>query len=405
VPPHLPPVPEGGRIIVVGAGKAAAAMARATERHYVGNGQKDLIAGFVTTRHGYGLPTDAIEVIEAGHPVPDANSIASAKRALELAASAGPHDLVLALMSGGASALWSAPVAGVSFEAKQTLTRQLLRSGARISEMNCVRKHLSRIKGGRLAAAAGTTVTLALSDVHAPIADDPSVIGSGPTVADPSTFADAAAIVEKFRVELPAAVRDHLAAGLRGAADETVKADDARIESSSYAVVGNRQTAVEGARRAALASGYEVIVIDEVIAGEASRSGEAFASRALRDASGRRRPVCVIGSGETTVTVRGGGSGGRNQEFVLGSLAALQAQPAEGVVVGSAGTDGIDGPTTAAGALVDETTIERARALGLSPRAALEQNDAFPFFAALQDLILWGPTGTNVGDLHVVLLG
>ena len=345
-----------------------------------------------------------IAAFAAGHPSPNGESVRAAERALALAIESRRRGGLLVLLSGGASAMLAAPVAGVDLDAKLETARLLMRAGAAIDELNCVRKHLSRIKGGRLAAAAGTTVTLALSDVHAPIADDPSVIGSAPTVADPTTFADAAAIVERYRVALPAAVRDHLAAGLRGAADETVKADDARIESSSYAVVGNRQTAVEGARRAALASGYDVVVRDEVIAGEASRSGEAFASAALRDASGRRRPICVIGSGETTVTVRGGGSGGRNQEFVLGGLTFLQAQPAEGVVIGSAGTDGIDGPTTAAGALADWTTIGRARARGLSPRAALEQNDAFPFFAALQDLIVWGPTGTNVGDLHVVLL-
>ena len=345
-----------------------------------------------------------IAAFAAGHPSPNGESVRAAERALALATESRRRGGLLVLLSGGASAMLAAPVAGVDLDAKLETARLLMRAGAAIDELNCVRKHLSRIKGGRLAAAAGTTVTLALSDVHAPIADDPSVIGSGPTVADPTSFADAAAIVQNYRVELPAAVRDHLAAGLRGAADETVKADDARIESSSYAVVGNRQTAVEGARRAALASGYDVVVRDEVIAGEASRSGEAFASAALRDASGRRRRICVIGSGETTVTVRGGGSGGRNQEFVLGGLTFLQAQPAEGVVIGSAGTDGIDGPTTAAGALADWTTIGRARAQGLSSRAALEQNDAFPFFAALQDLIVWGPTGTNVGDLHVVLL-
>jgi glycerate-2-kinase len=299
----------------------------------------------------------------------------------------------------------AAPVDGVDLDAKQETARLLMRAGAAIDELNCVRKHLSRIKGGRLAAAASRTVTLALSDVHAPIADDHSVIGSGPTVPDPTTFADAAAIVEKYCVQLPASVRQHLAAGLRGAADETIKADDPRIESSSYAVVGNRQTAVEGARHAASELGYDVVVVDEVIAGEASRAGESFASAALGAASGRRRPLCVLGSGETTVTVRGSGSGGRNQEFALGSLPVVKERAGQTIVIGSAGTDGIDGPTPAAGALVDETTIDRARALGLSPHSALEQNDAFPFFAALHDLIVWGPTGTNVGDLHVVLLG
>jgi glycerate-2-kinase len=341
----------------------------------------------------------------AGHPSPNAESVRAAEHALALAAESRSRGGLLVLLSGGASAMLAAPVEGVDLDAKQETARLLMRAGAAIDELNCVRKHLSRIKGGRLAAAARTTVTLALSDVHAPIADDPSVIGSGPTVSDPTTFADAAAIVEKYRVQLPASVRQHLAAGMRGGADETVKADDPRIESSSYAVVGNRQTAVQGARRAAIELGYDVVVVEEVIAGEASRAGESFASTALGAASGRRRPLCVLGSGETTVTVRGGGSGGRNQEFALGSLAVLEAQPGRSIVIGSAGTDGIDGPTTAAGALVDETTIDRARRLGVSPQTALEQNDAFPFFAALQDLILWGPTGTNVGDLHVVLLG
>jgi hydroxypyruvate reductase len=350
-----------------------------------------------------GLDDPRIAVYIAGHPSPNAESVRAAERALALAAESRARGGLLVLLSGGASAMLAAPVEGVDLDAKQQTARLLMRAGAAIDELNCVRKHLSRIKGGRLAAAAGTTVTLALSDVHAPIADDPSVIGSGPTVADPTTFADAAAIVERYRVELPSDVRDHLAAGLRGAAEETVKAGDPRIGSSSYTVVGSRQTAADGARRTAVDLGYEVVLVDQVIAGEASRAGEAFVSAALRSASGRR-PICVLGSGETTVTVRGSGSGGRNQEFVLGSLARLEVQGGRSLVIGSAGTDGIDGPTTAAGALADETTIERALALGLNPRAALEHNDAFPFFAALRDLIVWGPTGTNVGDLHVVLL-
>jgi glycerate-2-kinase len=352
-----------------------------------------------------GLDDRRIAAFVAGHPSPNAESVRAAEQALALAGESRRRGGLLVLLSGGASAMLAAPVESVDLDAKQETARLLMRAGAAIDELNCVRKHLSRIKGGRLAAAAGTTVTLALSDVHAPIADDPSVIGSGPTVSDATTFADAAAIVEKYRVQLPASVEKHLAAGLRGDADETVKADDPRIESSSYAIVGNRQTAVEGARRAAIALGYDVLVVDAVIAGEARRAGDAFASSALRETAGRRRPMCVLGSGETTVTVRGGGSGGRNQEFAIGSLAAMEARQGQSVVIGSAGTDGIDGPTTAAGALVDETTLDRAGALRLSPHAALEQNDAFPFFAALQDLIVWGPTGTNVGDLHVVLLG
>ena len=223
-------------------------------------------------------------------------------------------------------------------------------------------------------------------------------------MADPTTFADAAAIVGRYRLELPASVRDHLAAGLRGAAEETVKGR--RPSHRIIELHRRRHPADSGGRRPPRSPrfGLDVIVLDEVITGEANRAGEAFVSTALRVASGRRRPVCVLGSGETTVTVRGGGSGGRNQEFVLGSVAALDVEPGQSAVIGSAGTDGIDGPTTAAGALADGTTIERARTLGLSPEAALEQNDTFPFFAALKDLIVWGPTGTNVGDLHVVLI-
>ena len=359
----------------------------------------------VLASHDAGTLDDPrIAAFAAGHPSPNGESVRAAEVALALAVESRRRGGLLVLLSGGASAMLAAPVAGVDLAAKLETARLLMRAGAAIDELNCVRKHLSRIKGGRLAAAAGTTVTLALSDVHAPIADDPSVIGSAPTIADPTTFADVAAIIGKYGLELPASVRDHLAAGLRGEAEETVKADDPRIESSRYTVVGRRQTAVDGARRAAVEAGYDVIVFDEVIAGEASRAGGTFVAAALHAAAGRRRPLCVLGSGETTVTVRGNGSGGRNQEFVLASAAMLTAVRGQSVVIGSAGTDGIDGPTTAAGALADETTIERARALGLSPAAALEQNDAFPFFAALDDLIVWGPTGTNVGDLHVVLL-
>jgi glycerate-2-kinase len=364
----------------------------------------DVDGGVLASHDAGALDDPRVDAFQAGHPSPNAGSVGAAQRALTIAAESRHRGGLLVLLSGGASAMLAAPADGVDLDAKQETARLLMRAGAAIDELNCVRKHLSRIKGGRLAAEAGATITLALSDVHAPVADDPSVIGSGPTVADPTTFADAAAIIEKYKVAPPPSVRHHLAAGLRGTAAETVKPDDPRIRSSSYTIVGNRHTAVEGARHAALGLGYEVIVVDEAIAGEASRAGEAFASTALRTVSGRRRPICVLGSGETTVTVRGSGSGGRNQEFVLGSLAASEATPDQRVVIGSAGTDGIDGPTDAAGALVDVTTIERARALSLSPRAALGQNDAYPFLAALHDLILWGPTGTNVGDLHIVLI-
>jgi glycerate-2-kinase len=382
---------------VVAAGKAAAGMLRAALPLL------DLERGVLAT-HDPGVAADRrIAGFAAGHPSPNAGSAAAAEAALALAVEGRDRGGLLVLLSGGASAMLAAPATGIDLSAKLETARLLMRAGAAIDELNCVRKHLSRIKGGRLAAAAGSTITLALSDVHGPIADDPSVIGSGPTVPDPTTFADALAIVGKYRVVLPASVHQHLAAGLRGETEETVKANDPRIRSARYLLVGNRQAAVEGARRAAAERGYDVTVVDPAISGEARSAGETFAAAALRLADGRSGPVCVLGSGETTVTVTGAGSGGRNQEFALGSLAAVSTAVRD-VVVASAGTDGIDGPTSAAGATVDRTTPERASSCGLEPRVALERNDAFPFFEALGDLILWGPTGTNVGDLHVVLI-
>ena len=363
----------------------------------------DLERGVLAT-HDPGVAGDRrIAGFAAGHPSPNAGSAAAAEAALAVAVESRDKGGLLVLLSGGASAMLAAPAAGIDLDAKLETARLLMRAGAAIDELNCVRKHLSRIKGGRLAAAAGSTITLALSDVHGPVPDDPSVIGSGPTVADPTTFADALAIVEKYRVELPASVHRHLMTGLRGEIEETVKAEDPRIRSARYVLVGNRQAAVEGARRVAADCGYDVTVVGPAISGEARSAGETFTAAALRLAAGRAGPLCVLGSGETTVTVRGAGSGGRNQEFTLGSLAIVASAP-QNVVVASAGTDGIDGPTSAAGAMVDRTTAERARSCGLEPHLALERNDAFPFFEALGDLIVWGPTGTNVGDLHVVLI-
>jgi glycerate 2-kinase len=346
VPPHLPPVPQGGRIVVVGAGKAAAAMARAAERYYVGNGQQDLIAGFVTTRHGYGLPTDVIDVIEAGHPVPDANSIESAKRALELAASAGPHDLVLALMSGGASALWSAPVAGVSVEAKQTLTKQLLRSGARISEMNCVRKHLSRIKGGKLAAAAhpARLLTLAISDVPG---DDPAAIGSGPTVGDPTTLAEARAVLARYAITPP----PEIAAALDDPRNETLKPGDPKLAATRYVIVAAPKASLEAAAAMARREGYRVEILGDALEGEAREVGRTQAARAL-DAKRRGERVAILSGGELTVTVKGNGAGGPNQEYALGLAIALEG--ATGIAALAGDTDG----TTAAAAT---PTIRRAR--------------------------------------------
>lgn len=346
-----------------------------------------------------------IELFRAGHPAPNAGSAAAAARALALARTVGRSGELLVLLSGGASAMLAAPVGSVSLEDKLLTARRLMAAGAPIDELNCVRKHLSRIKGGQLAAAAeGRTITLALSDVHGPVADDPAVIGSGPTVADPTTFQDAIDVVGRREVDLPAPVRAYLERGARGEAPETVKPGDPRIARSRYVVIANRTTAVEGARRAAEARGYRVITIDEATTGEARDAAQAFVEHARRLAAGVPGPVCVIGSGETTVTVRGAGRGGRNQEFALAAAAWIADMPMP-VALASVGTDGIDGPTDAAGAVVDQNTMSRATHLGLDARQALAGNDAYPFFAALQDLVVWGPTGTNVGDLHVFLTG
>jgi len=346
-----------------------------------------------------------VEAFEAGHPSPNRASAAAAERALELAAESRDRGGLLVLLSGGASAMLAAPVRGVALSEKIETAGRLMRAGAAIHELNCVRKHLSRIKGGRLAAAAGRTITFALSDVHAPIADDPSVIGSGPTVADDSTFAEAADILARYSLDVPGSVQAHIDRGLRGEAEETIKAGDPRIESSFYRVVGNRLTAIEGAARAAEAAGYQVVAFHDPTTGEARDVARQFVLAALRAARDRGAPMCVVGAGETTVTVRGAGRGGRNQEFALAGAVALSTIDFEGeAVLASAGTDGIDGPTDAAGAVFDRDLLSRASAAGLDWRAALDANDTYPFADAAGGLIRWGPTGTNVGDLHVLLI-
>jgi glycerate 2-kinase len=291
------------------------------------------------------------------------------------------------------------PADELRLEDKLQTARALMNAGAAIAELNCVRKHLSAIKGGRLAVAAGRTMTLAISDVHGPIADDPAVIGSGPTVADPTTYADARDIVRRYGVRemLPPSVLAHLERG----AEESPKPGDPRLRESSYEVIGNRQLAMDGAAREGRRLGYAVHVIERATSGEARDAGAAFATEALRLNSSK---LCVIASGETTVRVHGHGRGGRNQEFALGALPGIDAARSRAIVLASAGTDGIDGPTDAAGAIVDSTTTSRASQHGLGAESALAVNGAYDFFAPLDDLILWGPTGTNVGDLHVALV-
>lgn len=389
-------------IRAVAAGKAAwlmaLALAEARSERLIGNDVAGIIAG---PRVGpAGLP-DAFEWFESSHPSPDAKSEAAGRRALALAAESRSRGGLLVLLSGGASSLMAVPAEGLSLADKMLTARVLMNAGAPIGDLNCVRKHLSAIKGGRLAAAAGRTVTLAISDVHGPIADDPAVIGSGPTVGDPTTYADALGIVERADAKdaIPRHALDHLERG----ADESPKPGDGRLHDCYYEVIGSRQLAVEGARRAAESLGYAVHVFPAATSGEARDAGAAFAKEALRLDVGAR--LCVIGSGETTVHVRGHGRGGRNQEFALGALPLIDGAPRGTVVVlASAGTDGIDGPTDAAGAIVDQATTERAARHGVSAESALAANGAYDFFGPLGDLIRWGPTGTNVGDLHVALV-
>lgn len=400
VPPNLPEVPAGGRIIIVGAGKAAAAMAQATEKHYTARGEGGSISGFVTTRHGFGLPTELIEVIEAGHPVPDENSISSAQRALELAASAGANDLVLCLLSGGASALWAAPVDGVTFDMKQALTRDLLRSGARISEINCVRKHLSRIKGGRLAAAANgkELLTLAISDVPH---DSPDAIGSGPTVADPTTLADARAILALYRITPPA----EIAAALQDPANETPLPGSDALSRSRYQLAARPMVSLEAAAKLAVAAGYRADILGDSLEGEA-RDVAAFHAAMAHNAKQRGDRVALMSGGELTVTVRGTGSGGPNQEYALGLAVALDG--ADGIYGIACDTDGTDGgigkPDDPAGALILPDTVKRAGDLGIDAVTFLKNNDSTGFFRGIGDLVMPGPTQTNVNDFRVILV-
>ena len=346
------------------------------------------------------------EMIVGGHPVPTAGSEQGGRRALEVAASLRPDETLLVLLSGGASALMAVPAAGLTLTDKQATTRHLLRAGADIHELNTVRKHLSASKGGWLAAAApGRCRTFAISDV---VGDDPSVIGSGPTVPDASTFRDAFDILRRFGgvdgdSAYPPAVLGRIAAGVRGDVPDTPKPNDARLAHASMTVIGGRRHAMEGAVAEAASRGYHVIRVDDAVVGEARTAGPSHLRAALARGADVGRPACVISSGETTVRVRGEGAGGRNQEFALACAAPLAALGAP-VVLASIGTDGIDGPTDAAGALVDATTIVRARAARLDPATFLERNDSYRFFDALGDLIHTGPTGTNVGDLQAILL-
>lgn len=354
-------------------------------------------------RVGHRRLPDHLDWYDAAHPLPNDASVAAAERALSIAADCREASTLVVLLSGGASAMLAAPAPGVSLADKAAVTRTLMAAGVPIAGLNCVRKHLSRIKGGWLAAAARRTITLAISDVHAPVEDDPSTIGSGVTVADCSTYAEAQSVIAASGAAVPAAVTAHLERGVRGEIEETIKPGDPRLAGSEHLIIGNRHAALEGAMRAAQSRGYTVITIPDATAGEARTAGQEFLSHARWLAADVPRPVCVLASGETTVAVRGEGKGGRNQEFALAAAATI-ASAGRGAVMASVGTDGIDGPTDAAGALVDSSTLERAQRAGVEWEAALAANDAYHFFEPLGDLIKSGPTGTNVGDLHVLLI-
>lgn len=400
LPQHLPAAPANGSIIVLGAGKASAAMAVAAEQFYRGRGEADRVTGFVTTRHGYRLATGLIEVVEAGHPVPDEASNAAAERAIGLAQHAGPEDLVLVLLSGGASALWSAPAEGISFAAKQALTKELLRSGAPIHDLNCVRKHLSRIKGGKLAAAAypARLLTLAISDVPG---DDPATIGSGPTVADPTTLADARAVLTRFGITPPTEIE----AAVNNPANETPKPGADVLSASSYELIAAPKASLEAAAEVARAEGYRVEILGDALEGEACQVAEEHATMA-RDLLTRGERVAILSGGELTVTVRGSGKGGPNQEYALGLVVGLEGAP--GIAALAADTDGADGgagsPEDPAGAIVLPDTGVRASALNLNAANFLADNDSTTYFHALGDLVLSGPTQTNVNDFRAILI-
>ncbi len=393
--PHLPPPPPG-RIAVFGAGKGAAAMARAVERAWPGAE----LDGTVVTRYGHGCATARIRVVEAAHPVPDRAGLEAARAMLDAARGLGEGDLALCLISGGGSALLAVPAPGIALADKRAVTGDLLRSGATISEMNCVRKHLSAIKGGRLAAAAwpARVETLAISDVPG---DDPATIASGPTVADPTTFADARAVLEKYAIAPPPAV----AASLAAAADETPKLGDARLARSRFAVVATPQGALEAAAAVARDAGCRPLILSDAVEGE-SRDVAGVHAAIARQVALRGQPAaapCVLLSGgETTVRVAGAGRGGRNAEFLLALAVALDGLA--GVHAIACDTDGIDGSEDNAGALVAPDTLCRAAAAGVDARAHLARNDSYGFFAAVGDLVVTGPTLTNVNDFRAVLV-
>lgn len=394
LPPYLP-TPPRGRTIVVGAGKASAAMAAALEAHWPGP-----LTGLVVTRYGHAAPCRRIEIVEAAHPVPDTAGQHAARRILGLVQGLSEDDLVIALISGGGSSLLTLPAPGLTLDDKQVVNRALLRSGATIHEMNCVRRHLSAIKGGRLAAAAwpARCHALLISDVPG---DDPAVIASGPTTADPTTFADARAILDRYGIVPPEGVRRHLEA----AADETPKPGDPHLGRTQTTLIATPQRSLEAAAAVARQAGITPVILGDAIEGESrevARVMAGIARQVTRHGQPAAAPCVLLSGGETTVTVRGGGRGGRNVEFLLSLAIELAGEAGIWAIAGD--TDGIDGIDDAAGALVTPDTLTRAAACGIDARAALADNDAHTFFERLDDRIVTGPTLTNVNDFRTVLV-
>ena len=394
LPPHLPQPPKG-RLIVIGAGKGAASMAKAVEDHWPGQ-----LSGVVVTRYGYGAPCQRIEIIEAAHPTPDANSLRAAQRLLEAVRGLTPNDLVLCLLSGGGSSLLCLPGEGLTLEDKQAINKALLASGAPISDMNVIRRHLSAIKGGRLAVAChpARVLTLVISDVPGDTLED---IASGPTAGDPTTCAEALAIAERHGLQLPAAARALLESG-RG---ESVKPDDPRLAGHEIRLVATPRMALLAAAEAARAAGVAPVLLGDAIEGEARDVGKVMAglARSVADhGEPAPRPCVLLSGGECTVTLRGDGRGGRKVEFLLSLAIALNGK--SGVFALAGDTDGVDGAQEVAGAVIGPETLQRAHDLGLSPHAALARNDAHTFFAALGDQVVTGPTRTNVNDFRAIYI-
>jgi glycerate 2-kinase len=394
LPPHLPPPPKG-RTIVIGAGKASAAMARALEDHWDGP-----LEGIVVTRYGYDVPCRRIEIVQAAHPVPDAAGLRAAERIRDRVSGLGADDLVIALISGGGSSLLVAPGTGLTLADKQAVNKALLESGASISEMNTVRRHLSALKGGRLGAAChlAKLVTLLISDVPG---DNPIDIASGPTVADPTTCADALAIVDRYRIAVPPAVRELLVSGQ----GETVKPGDPRLAGNQTRMITAPQIALDAAAKVAREAGLTPHILGDSLEGEARDLGKALAGIARQVVLHGQpfTPPCVLLSGgETTVTLKGAGRGGRNVEFLLSLAVALDGLPGVHAMAGD--TDGVDGSEELAGACLAPDTLARAWALGINPRTSLDNNDGHGFFQALGDSVITGPTLTNVNDFRAIII-